>query len=175
MSNVIELPSAQPLRTPIGHAIRTGEWYYRQLENLHAEGRLPASIVIVDASKARFQREFVSSFRDEGAEIIFDTKCAELSEIGCFQGAAKGAPWAPKESDHPFDADDFRPGANIDIFGQIARFAVESGANAVLSPSHFLRNGAEDEWFEIDRAGVDLLRAALDREGASESASTMNC
>lgn len=94
LDNVILLPSAQPVRTPINHAIRTGEWSYRQLENLHAEGRLPATTVIIDASKARFQREFIAALKDSGAEIILDTKCAELSELGCYRGAAKNAPWA---------------------------------------------------------------------------------
>ena len=79
VAEVIPLPSAEPLRTPIGQAIRTGESSYRQLENLHAEGRLPASTVVVDASKARFQREFIASLKDSGAEIILDTKCADPS------------------------------------------------------------------------------------------------
>lgn len=168
VADIIQLPSAQPLRTPIGHAIRTGEWSYRQLENLHAEGRLPATTVIIDASKARFQKEFIASLKDSGAEIILDTKCAELSEIGCYLGAAKGAPWALKEEARPFTPDDFRQGANVDIFGGIARLAVEIDANAVLSPSRFLRNGTDDNWWNVDRAAPDLLRAALDREGGEK-------
>lgn len=165
LDNVIPLPSAQPLRTPIGHAIRTGEAAYRQLENLHAEGRLPASTVIIDASKARFQREFIAALQDSGAEIILDTKCAELSEIGCYRGTAKSAPWALKEEARPFTPADFQPGANTDIFGQIARLAVEINADAVFSPSNFLRNGAEDDWWEVNRAAPEILRATLDREG----------
>ena len=165
VADVIPLSSAQPLRTPVGHAIRTGEWFYQQLANLHAEGRLPASTVIVDASKVRFQREFIASLKDSGAEIIVDTKCAELSEIGCYRGAAKGAPWALKDQVRPFIPADFRSGANLDIFGQVARFAVEIGAHAVHSTSHFLRNGADDVWWEVDRAALDLLSGALDREG----------
>lgn len=164
-ADVIPLSSAQPLRTPIGHAIRTGEWSFQQLAILHAEGRLPASTVIVDASKARFQREFIASLKDSSVEIIVDTKCAELSEIRCYRGAAKGAPWALKDQARPFSPADFRSGANLDIFGQVARFTVETGAHAVHSLSHFLRNGAFDVWWETDRAALDLLRGALDREG----------
>ena len=54
MAKVIQLPPTGAVRTLIGHAIRTGEASYKRLENLHAEGRLPARAVIVDASKARF-------------------------------------------------------------------------------------------------------------------------
>ena len=40
-AEVIQLLRAQPVRTPIGHTIRTGERSYRQLETLHPEVRLP--------------------------------------------------------------------------------------------------------------------------------------
>ena len=52
MPKVVHLPPTGALRTPVGHAIRTGETAFRRLEDLHAEGRLPARAVIVDASKA---------------------------------------------------------------------------------------------------------------------------
>lgn len=89
-ATIIELPHQTALRTPIGHAIRTGESSYRQLEHLYAEGRLPSATVIIDASKARHQREFIRSLRDNASDIILDTKVAELSEIGKFRGSAKG-------------------------------------------------------------------------------------
>src|ERR1700683_1376017 len=72
-ATVHELPSHVALRRPLGHAIRTGESSYRQLEHLYAEGRLPSETVIVDASKARFQREFIRSLREHGSDIILDT------------------------------------------------------------------------------------------------------
>ena len=37
MANVVQLQPTTTLRTPIGHAIRTGEASYRRLEDLHAE------------------------------------------------------------------------------------------------------------------------------------------
>ena len=155
------------LHTPIGHVIRTGEMSYRQYEHLHAEGNLPAKHVIVDASKARFQKEFIRALRDGGADVILDTKAAELSEPGRFRGVAKRAPWAATEEDRPLKPEDFRPSANINLFGQIARMAVELGVAAVMAPTHFLRNGADDPWLPIDRAGVMRLRLALDREGGT--------
>jgi hypothetical protein len=166
-AKIIELSHQTRLRTPIGHVIRTGESSYKQLENLHAEGRLSASAVIVDASKARYQREFIRSLRDSASDVILDTKAAELSEIGKFRGAAKGAPWAMTEEDRPLAAADFEAGSNTDLYGKIARHAVELGVTAVMAPSHFLRHGADDPWLSMDRTAVRLLRMALDREGGS--------
>ena len=163
------IPLGPRLHTPIGHAIRTGEMSHRQYEHLHAEGRLPAKHVIVDASRARFQKEFIRALRDTGADVILDTKAAELSEIGRFRGMAKGAPWAATEEDRPLKPEDFQPSvtANIDLFGQMARMAVELEVASVMAPAHFLRNGANDPWLAIDRAGVTHLRSALDREGGA--------
>ena len=166
------VPFGPRLHTPIGHVIRTGELSYRQYEHLHAEGSLPARHVIVDASKALFQKEFIRALRDSGADVILDTKAAELSEVGRFRGMAKGAPWAAIEEDRPLMPEDFQPetfrlSANIDLFGQMARMAVELGVAAVMAPTHFLRNGADDPWLPIDRGSVIRLRAALDREGGA--------
>ena len=157
----------QQLHTPIGHAIRTGEMSYRKYGDLYAEGRLPARHVIIDASKARFQREFIRALRDGGSDVILDTKAAELSEVGRFRGIAKGAPWAPKEGDGPLKPEDFHPNANTDLFGRIARSAVELGVSIVMAPTHFLRHGVDDHWLAVDRTSVTQLRLALDREGGT--------
>jgi hypothetical protein len=167
MSNVVHLPSSGVARSPIGHVIRTGESSYRQLESLHAEGRLPATSVILDASKVRFQREFIAAMRASQAELILDTRVAELSELGRYGGAARSAPWALKDEDRPFQPSDFSVGSNLHIYGQIARCAVEAGMTAVLVPTHFLREGAADPWLDVDVGSVARLRAALDREGGS--------
>ena len=166
-ANVIQLPPDSVLRTPIGHVIRTGDTFYRKLERLHAEDRLPAGAVIVDASRVRFQRQFVQALRDQRADISLDTKAAELSAIGKFRGRAKEAPWAPVEEDRPLKPDDFKAGANIDLFGKIARLAIEVGVTSVMAPTHFLRQGGEDAWLLIDRESVLALRDALDREGGN--------
>lgn len=165
MANVVQLPQIGALRTPIGHAIRTGEASYRQLEHLHAEGRLPARAAIIEASKARFQREFIRSLRDTGADVILDPKVAELSEVGKFRGLAKGAPWAVEDNSRPLEPDDFESGSDSDLFGKIARMAVELGMTSVMSPTHLLRPGVDNVWLPIDCRSVALLRDALDREG----------
>ena len=164
-AEIIQLSNMRGARTQVGHAIRTGEMAYKQLENLHAEGRLPANSVIIDASKALFQKEFIAALRASGAEIILDTKAAELSEIGKFQGYAKGAPWAKKDDNRPLNVGDFDTRSNEDLYGKIARFALENGVTAIMAPTHFLKEGAADPWLHVDIETVSLLRSALDREG----------
>ena len=165
MADVLQLLQTGRLRTPIGHVIRTGEASYRQLEHLHAEGRLPARAVVLDASKARFQKEFIRSLRASGANVTLDPKVAELSELGKFSGSAKAAPWAIEDARHPLEPDDFDPQADTDLFSKIAHMAIELGVTTVMSPAHFLRPGVDNVWLPIDCQGVALLRAALDREG----------
>lgn len=167
-SNVVQMPSMTALRTPIGHIIRTGETSYKRLENLHAEGKFPAKAVIFDASKARFQKEFIQALKADGADVILDTKVAELSEVGRYRGTAADTPWAL--NDRPLEADDFARGSNFHLYGQVARSAVELGVTVVMAPTHFLRNGALDPWLAIDVGGVERLRAALDREGGHDIA-----
>lgn len=166
-ATIIELPSQQALRTPVLHAVRSGETAYRQVEALHAEGRLRISSLIVDASKAHHQRSFIKELVAAGSDVILDTKVAELSALQRFRGAAKNAPWAQRERDRVLLPRDFEPGSNTDLYGAIARFAVELGVTAVMAPTHFLREGADDAWLPIDRRTVGALRHALDREGGS--------
>jgi len=99
-----------------------------------------------------------------GTNVILP-RTAELSEIGRFRGIARGAPWAATKEDQPLEPRDFQTTTNIDLFGHIARMAVDLEVAAVMSPTHFLRNGADDPCLTIDLEGVTHLRSALDREG----------
>ena len=150
MPKVVHLPPTGALRTPVGHAIRTGETAFRRLEDLYAEGRLPARAVIVDASKARFQREFIRSLRSTGTDVTLDPKVAELSEVGKFRGTAKEAPWAVDDDARPLEPEDFEPGASIDLFGKIARMSAELGVTSVMAPTHFLRPGVDKSFRKRD-------------------------
>lgn len=170
MENVIAFPYAAPPIQPVAHYIRLGESGYQKLGHLHAAGRLPAVRVVADASRLKHQKELVSALRSKGAEIVLDTKAAELAALEKFQGYAKQAPWASLGNGKPLDATYFQPGRPDDIFGMIARFAVEHQVNAVLAPSHFLADPLFKGWFEVDRAACMALRRALDREGGKHIA-----
>jgi hypothetical protein len=165
MENVIPFPHPVPPIQPIAHFIRLGESGYLKLANLHAVGRFPTSRVVVDASRLKHQKEFVASLRARGVEIVLDTKVAELSAREKFSGHAHHAPWAKLGNGEPLNPSHFNPASPQDIFGEIARFAVEYKVDAVLAPTHFLGDPAFAGWFSIDCAGCVAMRKALDREG----------
>lgn len=153
---------------PIAHYLRVGSSGHRQLEALAAAGKLPISSVVFDAAALAHQRDLVGSIAETHGELILDTNCAELSAIGRYEGAARYAPWA--NPDGILSREFFVRGGNYDLFGRIARFAVEQGMNVVLSPSHFLADGSLDAWLPIDIASCFALRDALDREGGKRIA-----
>lgn len=170
MENVIPFPYAVAPIQPVGHFIRLGESGYNKLANLHAAGRFPATRVVVDASRLKHQKELVSALRAKGAEVVLDTKVAELSALEKFEGYARHAPWAALGHGGPLTPAHFDPKRAEDIFGQIARFAIEYRVHAVLAPGHFLADPTFGGWFDIDRASCLALRRALDREGGREIA-----
>lgn len=167
MTNVIPLPTARGASTRVDLYLRLGEAHYSQLELLYSEGRLPIRRAIFDASKCRHQLDFLKTLRDDGVELILDTKAAELGALTRYQGWPSGAPWSDGALHlaHEFDAERCESMANA-----IAREAVERGFDRVLSPSHFLRDGLLDRWFETDIRLCALLRDALDGAGGAHIA-----
>jgi hypothetical protein len=110
----------------------------------------------------------VKALRADGAEIVLDTKAAELASAAKFRGFASGAPWSGAADNEPLGPKHFSKRSASDVIGRIARFAVEEQVHAVLAPGHFLREGIGSEWFAVDRDACLALRAALDREGGRE-------
>jgi len=149
---------------PVGHFLRVGSTGHRQLEDLLGSGRMMLDRIVVDASAVGRQHDLLASLRDTGAELILDTNVAELSSIGRFSGTAKSAPWANPKT--VLTVDDFKLGANRDIIGQIARFAVRHGFHAVQAPTHVL-DGSTDKLFVVDLNSTIALRQMLDAEGGS--------
>ncbi len=152
----------------VSHHLRVGFSGHRQLDALAQSGRLPVSSVVFDAAAFAHQRDLAGSVAEAGGEIILDTNCAELSSIGRFEGAVRSAPWA--NPDGVLSEDFFVRKGNFDLFGRIARFAVEVGVHGVLAPSHYLADGSVDKWLQIDAASCVALREALDREGGKKIA-----
>lgn len=160
--NVVYL-HGQP--SPIGHFLRVGTTGHRQLENLVGAGKTMPDRIVIDASAAGRQQELIQSLREAGAELILDTNVAELSSPGRFSGAAREAPWANPLA--VLGPEDMKPGANRDVIGQIARYAIAHGFHAVLAPTHIL-DGSPDPLFGIDRDAAAALRRALDAEGGTK-------
>lgn len=169
-AQILPLAKVRAPAQAVADFLRIGETGHRLLADLHAEGRLPARRVVVDASRFRYQKELVEAFRADGAEIVLDTKAAELAAPAKFGGSARGAPWSGSANGRPLGPEHFSRRASSDVIGQIARFAVEQQVHTVLAPGHFLHEGTKSNWFAVDRDACLSLRAALDREGGGEIA-----
>ena len=156
-----------PRPKSIAQFLRVGSTGHRQLEHLLYTGKLTPKRFVVDAASYDKQVDLIKALQEAGAEIVLDTNAAELSTIGRFQGASKGAPWANPE--RPLDEEDFFAGTNRSVIEPIARFAVARGVNAVLAPTHFI-TAARSSWLEVDVEACAALREALDREGGSHIA-----
>lgn len=167
MANVIPFPTAKGETTPAELFLRIGEASYGKVASLYAEGRLPVARAIFDASKLRHQLSFVKTLRDDGVELILDTKAAELGALSKYQGWASGAPWADGTLHLPDQFDNQRCVAFTEA---IAREALEKGFDRVLAPTHYLKGGVLDPWFTIDIQLCRFLREALDRLGGSHIA-----
>lgn len=160
MANVIPLPTARGAATPLDLFLRLGEAHYAQAAILYAEGRLPIRRAVFDASKVRHQADFLRTLRDDGVEVMLDTKAAELGALTRYQGRPSGAPWSDGALHLPTQFDETRCRTFVEA---IASEAVERGFDRVLSPSHFLGKGLLDPWFKIDIRLCVMLRDALDR------------
>ena len=168
--NVLAFPYGTHPTQPVAQFIRLGELQYQSLGTLLAQGRLPARRVVVDASKIRHQKELIKAFREAGAEVVLDTKAAELAAPQKCGGYAKGAPWAGLNDGKPLGPQFFAGGRADDIFGQVARCAVEYQCDVVLAPCHFIGDKLFGDWFDVDRQACLRLRQALDREGGAHIA-----
>ncbi len=155
--------SKLPAPSPIARYLRVGE-AHQQLANLYAGGRLSADRTVIYASRFRHQREFVTALRDAESQIVLDTEAAELAAPARYAGHARYAPWALPDATGPLGPNHFRDPA-LNVVSQIARFAVASGFDTVLAPSHFLGDPACDDWLTVDTESCRALRSVLDREG----------
>jgi hypothetical protein len=170
MAQILPLPTVKASTQPVGHFFRLGDSGHRQLSDLHAEGRFSPQRVVVDASRLHHQRELIRALRASGAQIILDTKAAELAAPSRFSGFASGAPWSKCGSGRPLGQEHFAPKASTDVIGRIARFAVDNSVDRVLAPTHWLATGVESDWFDIDRRACAALRDELDKVGGSRIA-----
>ncbi len=159
MDNIYTL---YPQKHPIRHFVRIGHSGYRKLENLYAAGRAPIRHAVVDAGHLHRQKDLVAALLDADAEIILDTKSAELATLAGLGTKASLLPWgSPSQPHRPGDWAGVR---GIDKANQIAEFSVANRVDTVLSPAHLLHEG-NSHWTYVDIQAADNLRRALDRAG----------
>ncbi len=168
--NVITFPKQSAVFQPVAHYIRLGETSYRKVADLAAAGVIQSKRFVVDGSKITHQKAIIQMLRGLGAEIVLDPRIIELSARRKCAGLASTAPWASEDRNVPLSPDVFLDGHSADIYGAIARCAVENGVSAVLSPSHYLADPGFNGWQAIDHDACELLRRALDVEGGKSIA-----
>lgn len=164
-SKILHFPAQHSLRDPIAWFCRLGTTGHQQLADIHAAGDLPLQRVVVDASMWKHQKELCHSLKQNGAELVLDTKVAELSSPGRYVGNVLKAPWSVAGDGKPMGPDLFQKAHPSDVLGQIARFAVEANVDTVLAPTHFLSDKNFGGWLDVDHQACLELREALDREG----------
>jgi hypothetical protein len=166
--NVVTFPGQASVFQPIGHFVRLGESSYGKVAELHGMGRLKGRRFVVDGSKIKYQRQIIRALQASGAEVVLDTRAAELSSRKYAGGYARNAPWASGTG--AMTAEDFSPRRGGDVYDVIAECAVDYGVDVVLAPTHFLSDPDFASWFGIDTAGCVRLRAALDAAGGQSIA-----
>lgn len=154
-----------PPAPPLGHYLRVGSSGHRQLETLLSANRVSIERFVLEATRMERKRDLLAALCEPGCEMILDTVVAELSSPKRYSGAARTAPWANQS--RPLSPEDLVPSSPADVIGHIARFAVETGFDAVLAPTHVLRDSA-DPILGVDLKSAEALRVALDRHGGKD-------
>lgn len=168
-AQILPFPAAPIDKSPLAFFVRVGS-AHKKFANLYASGRMPATRVVVDASRVKFQSDFLKSLGEDGVEIVLDTEVAELSSPRKFLGPSRTSPWVKADFRRAFQPEDFSDEAVEQLSDKIAQFAVLNRVQTVLSPSHYLSDPTFGGWFEIDRRLCLSLRRALDRNGGSSIA-----
>jgi hypothetical protein len=123
--------------------------------------------VVFDPEYVDVHEEIRTEVRRLNLEAVLDTRRMELSTPTGFTVRRATLPWA-----------DIRPQTIADFSGvrtdrvaeSVAEFVVAKGFTAVLAPTHFLADGTQDAWFDIDRSLTRKLRDCLDSHGAHDIA-----
>lgn len=167
--NVVAFPSQAALYQPIGHFIRLGDSGYKKNAELHAQNLLKAKRFVVNGSRIGYQREDIRMLREGGAEVVLDPRTVELGSLKYCGGEAAKAPWAVEDGS-VLTPQLRTPGHIFDLYGRIARCAVDHQVDAVLSPSSLVTGNGFKAVFDIDRAACLAMRSALDANGGKEIA-----
>ena len=151
-----------PPKHPIRHFIRIGHTGYRTLENLLAAGRAPIRHAVMEASHLDRQQDILATLLDCDAEVILDTKSAELATPVGSASKANRLPWGGSKG--PQQPSDWSSKNGVEKALRIAEFAVANRIDAVLSPAHLIDHNNQN-WLFHDIQAIYNLRKALDRAG----------
>jgi len=133
-----------------------------------AEGDVDLSGLVLDPCLEDRHGELRAEARQHGLEVVLDPRTIDLSTPGGIQrGGVTQLPWA---GDAFPQGPDLLGGASGDFLTEaLAQHAVDERYDAVLAPTHYLADGAQDPWVEIDGRLTRALRRRLDQSGRRET------
>ena len=162
-----DLRHLRPLDPPLSGYIRPFRRDSTHLSQLIAEGMPVGAGIVLDCIAPRETRALRDEARRSGLEVILDPRSMELATPGGFSRAPlRQLPWAGESIHQPHRFLDQRAPRLVE---DLVRMAVEMGATAVLSPTHYLEK-ADSPWLGIDIEIAQHLRRTLDRNGGTEIA-----
>ncbi|HEY0155898.1 MAG TPA: hypothetical protein VGF28_01250, partial [Thermoanaerobaculia bacterium] len=147
----------------LGTYLRPSRVDHKALLAFLAEGT-PAGLegVVFDPTLDSMHAELRDEARERKIDTVLDTRAMELALEGGFIGARRALPWAANQMHR---CESLRGVAGRDCVKRIAEWAAPRQFSSILAPTHYLSEGAADEWFAVDRELTIALREALDAAG----------
>lgn len=154
------------LGPPLAGYVRAGSRDNAIIARLISQGLPVGAGIVYDAANSARSADLRSAAHEAGLECVLDPKSVELSTVGGFdRSSIASLPWAGSAPHQPADLE----GSNRTQFVELmAIAAVETGASAMLAPTHFLDELSP--WLSVDTVLASMLREALDRLGAKNVA-----
>lgn len=154
----------RPAPDPLGLYIRAGREDQKSLLSFIAAGDASLSGVVLEAKRVTTHAELLTQVLDHRLDAVLDPLTQPMGTAAGYSASMDALPWSAKRAHTPGDFKYEIPRRKM--AESIATFVVEHGFTQVLAPTHLLA-GPDDPWLEIDIATTNMLRAALDRRGAS--------
>lgn len=150
---------------PLAGYLRPGWRDGAKLESLISQGLPVGAGIIYDPAILDRTVGLREEAKAAHLERVLDPRTVELSTIGGFGRASIGSlPWAGDRPHVPADLDNAASARTLT--DQIAHLALETGASAVLAPTHYI--APHPAWLAVDHTLSVALRSSLDRLGADD-------
>lgn len=147
---------------PLGLYFRPGRNDHKKLAEVLSMGPPRLTGAVMDASLAGRHAELRLELRQLGLEAVLDPMALELATKGGWERPAlRRLKWAGEQQHEPrlLLENDHR------FIEQLVEFIVANDYGAVISPTHYLKDGVHDAWWHADRHLTRMLRRRLDAVG----------
>jgi hypothetical protein len=134
---------------------------------LLSEGKSGFSGAVFDPTLVEIQQDLKAELNQRRLWSVLDPFALELSHGGSRTERRKQLPWAGTRMHTPAE---LRGQSGKRVVESIAEFVKQNGFSAVLAPTHYLRNGISDPWFDTDLSLANELKAELAKIGCSDVA-----